>query len=68
MKEWTLSHVGRLVGLVAAVAPVSVAVLDSLPWQWAVPLSAASLVAGETAERLQRTRSLSRLGLDCPEK
>lgn len=53
MKEWTLRHALRLAGYVAAVAPVVVAVLDTLPWQWAVSLSAVALSAGETAQRVK---------------
>ena len=54
MKEWTLRHGLRLAGVVTAVAPALVSVLDSLPWQWAVGLSAVVLSASEGAQRLLR--------------
>lgn len=54
MNEWILRHGLRLAGIVTATAPALVAVLDSLPWQWAVGLSAVTLSISETAQRLQR--------------
>lgn len=53
MKERLVRHAVRLSAVVVAVAPVAVALLDSLSWEWAVPLSAAVLTAGEAAHRLR---------------
>ena len=51
MKEWTLRQGYRLAGVVTAISPAVVALLDSLPWAWAVTLSAVVLSAGEAAQR-----------------
>lgn len=58
MKEWMFHHGYRLAGVLTAVSPTVGALLDSLPWPWAVALSAAVLSAGETAQRLSRIASL----------
>jgi hypothetical protein len=58
MKEWTLRHVVRFSAVIAAVAPVAVALLDSLPWQSATALSAAILAAGEIAQRVENAKTL----------
>jgi hypothetical protein len=58
MKEWMFRHGLRLAGVVTALSPAVVAFLDSLPWTWAVALSAVVLSAGETAQRLSRIASL----------
>lgn len=58
MKEWTLRHVVRFSAVVAAVAPVAVALLDSLPWKSAAALSAAVLAAGEVAQRVENAKTL----------
>jgi hypothetical protein len=58
MKEWSLRHLVRLSAVVVAGAPVVVALLDTLPWDWAVSLSAGVLTAGETAQRLVRAGKL----------
>lgn len=57
MKEWMLRHVVRFSAVVAAAAPVAVALLDTLPWQWAVSLSAVALAAGETAQRVEDVKT-----------
>lgn len=57
MKEWLLTHIVRLSAVVGAVAPVAVAVLDSLPWDWAVSLSAVALAAGEAAQRVEDAKT-----------
>lgn len=58
MKESLLRHVPRVVAFIAALAPAVVAVLDSLPWQWAVSLSAVALSLGEAAEKMRRMAAL----------
>jgi hypothetical protein len=58
MREWVLRHVVRFSGVVVAVAPVAVAVLDTLPWQSAVTLSAVALSAGELAQRVENAKTL----------
>lgn len=57
MKERLLKHVVRLSAVFVAVAPVAVAVLDTLPWEWAVSLSAVALTAGETAQRVENAKT-----------
>lgn len=58
MKEWLIRHAVRSSAVVAAVAPVVVAVLDTLPWQSAVALSAVVLSAGELAQRVENAKTL----------
>lgn len=58
MKERLLRHALRLSAVVVSLAPVAVALLDSLSWGWAVPLSAAVLAAGETAQRIRALGSV----------
>lgn len=58
MKESLIRHVPRVVAVVAALAPAIVAVLDSLPWQWAISLSAVALSLGEAAEKVRRMTAL----------
>lgn len=58
MKEWILHYGLRLAGVVTAVAPALVAVLDSLSWEWAVSLSAVALSVGEASQRLTRVVAL----------
>lgn len=61
MNEWILQHTVRLAALVISGVPVVVAVLDSLPWEWATSLSAGALTAGEVARKLYRLKTLSAL-------
>jgi hypothetical protein len=58
MKESILQHVVRICAVVAALAPVVVALLDSLPWESAVTLSAVVLAAGEIAQRIENDKTL----------
>ncbi|BET51756.1 hypothetical protein RGQ21_67380 [Kitasatospora aureofaciens] len=58
MKERLAKHVVRLAGAVGAVAPLVVSLLDSLPWEWAVSLSAVALSAGEVAQRVENAKTL----------
>jgi hypothetical protein len=58
MKERALRHVVRLSAVVTAAAPVVVSVLSSLPWEWAVSLSATALAAGEVAQRVENAKTL----------
>jgi hypothetical protein len=58
MKTWILRNVVRFSATVAAVAPVAVAVLDTLPWKAAVSLSAVVLGAGELAQRVENAKTL----------
>lgn len=53
MKERLLRHALRLSAVVVSLAPVAVALLDSLPWSWALSVSAAVLAVGETAQRIR---------------
>lgn len=57
MKERALRHAVRLAGVVAGLAPVVVALLDTLPWEWAVSLSAVALSAGEVAQRVENDKT-----------
>lgn len=58
MKERVLRHAVRLAGVVVAAAPLAVALLDTLPWEWAVSLSAVALSAGEVAQRVENAKTL----------
>ena len=57
MKTWFVRHVVRFSAVVVASAPVAVALLDTLPWDWAVSLSAVALTAGETAQRVENSKT-----------
>lgn len=61
MNEWMTHHGLQLAGWVTALSPAVVAALDSLPWPWAVGLSAAVLSVAEIAQRLQRLASLRKV-------
>lgn len=61
MKERALRHAVRLAGTVGAVAPLVVALLDTLPWEWAVSLSTVALSAGEVAQRVENAKTLRAL-------
>jgi hypothetical protein len=57
MKEWLVRHVVRMSAVVVAATPAAVSFLGSLPWHWAVSLSAVALAAGETAQRVEDTKT-----------
>lgn len=58
MKEWALRHIVRCSAAVSALAPVAGAVLEFLPWEWALSLSAVIVAAGEAAQRIENVKTL----------
>lgn len=58
MKEWLIRHAVRSAAVVASIAPVGASLLDTLPWKWAVSLSAVVLVGGEVAQRIGNSKTI----------